>query len=106
MPFDGHRPDHAAARHASAAPCRPRPSEAMCAVGRAFERAMMDLGFRAAQSAEVRRCMATQWFRFAMGRTEVQSDSCALQKIEKLSKRKKQALLVTLDNFLKGAGVS
>ena len=29
-----------------------------------------------------------------------------LQKIEKLSKRKKQALLVTLDNFLKGAGVS
>lgn len=29
-----------------------------------------------------------------------------LQKIEKLSKRQKQALLVTLDNFLKGAGVS
>jgi transcriptional regulator with XRE-family HTH domain len=29
-----------------------------------------------------------------------------LQKIEKLSKRQRQALLVTLDNFLKGAGVS
>lgn len=29
-----------------------------------------------------------------------------LQRIEKLSKRQKQALLVTLDNFLKGAGVS
>ena len=29
-----------------------------------------------------------------------------LQKIEKLSKRQKQALLVTLDHFLKGAGVS
>lgn len=29
-----------------------------------------------------------------------------LQKIDKLSKRQKQALLVTLDHFLKGAGVS
>jgi transcriptional regulator with XRE-family HTH domain len=29
-----------------------------------------------------------------------------LEKIEKLSKRQKQALLLTLDNFLKGAGVS
>lgn len=29
-----------------------------------------------------------------------------LQKIDRLSKRQKQALLVTLDNFLKGAGVS
>lgn len=29
-----------------------------------------------------------------------------LEKIEKLSKRQKQALFVTLDNFLKGAGVS
>jgi hypothetical protein len=29
-----------------------------------------------------------------------------LERIETLSKRQKQALLVTLDNFLKGAGVS
>jgi transcriptional regulator with XRE-family HTH domain len=29
-----------------------------------------------------------------------------LQQIDRLSKRQKQALLVTLDNFLKGAGVS
>jgi transcriptional regulator with XRE-family HTH domain len=40
------------------------------------------------------------------GRMKDRSLVRRLEKIERLSKRQKQALLVTLDNFLKGAGVS
>jgi hypothetical protein len=66
MPFDGQRPDHVEARGTMAAPRRLGPSEEMCAIGRMFERAMMDLGFRAAQSAEVRELVDAHDFRAAL----------------------------------------
>ncbi len=33
-------------------------------------------------SGQVRRCMVTQWFRYAMGRPETEQDTCSLDKLE------------------------
>jgi hypothetical protein len=40
------------------------------------------LADRMSESEQVSRCYAKQWFRFALGRTEADADSCALQKVE------------------------
>ncbi len=37
-----------------------------------------ELAEKLAGSEQVRNCMATQWFRYALGRTEVEPDSCSL----------------------------
>jgi len=39
---------------------------------------VQELGQKLAASDQVRDCMATQWFRYSVGRTEVQPDSCSL----------------------------
>lgn len=38
-----------------------------------------ELGQKLAQSQQVAQCVATQWFRFAYGRTEADADACALE---------------------------
>lgn len=37
-----------------------------------------ELGEKLAESDKVKACLATQWFRFASGRTEVEADACSL----------------------------
>jgi len=39
---------------------------------------VLELAQKLAASDQVRDCMATQWFRYGVGRTEVQPDSCSL----------------------------
>lgn len=41
-----------------------------------------ELGEKLAQSAQVRDCVATQWFRFASGRTEADADACSLSQLK------------------------
>ena len=41
----------------------------------------VELASKLANSAEVRSCFANQWFRFALGRTESNSDACSMQSI-------------------------
>lgn len=40
-----------------------------------------ELGEKLAASQQVRACLATQWFRFAAGRGEVEGDSCSLEQM-------------------------
>jgi hypothetical protein len=42
-----------------------------------------DLTHKLLGSPQVQRCMATQWFRYAMGRLEVDADKCVLDDIQK-----------------------
>jgi hypothetical protein len=42
----------------------------------------VDLAHKLAQSAEVRDCVATEWFRYAMGRGESTDDACSLQSLK------------------------
>jgi hypothetical protein len=39
---------------------------------------VQEMAQKLAVSDQVRDCMATQWFRYTIGRTEVQPDSCSL----------------------------
>jgi hypothetical protein len=41
-----------------------------------------EMAEKLAASGQVRDCMATQWFRFTVGRTEVQPDSCSLATLQ------------------------
>ncbi|HEX6272379.1 MAG TPA: DUF1592 domain-containing protein [Polyangiaceae bacterium] len=41
-----------------------------------------ELAGRLAESAEVRRCMVKQWFRYTFGRGETDADTCTLDKLE------------------------
>jgi len=41
----------------------------------------VELASKLASSSEVRSCFANQWFRFALGRTESNSDACSVQSI-------------------------
>jgi Protein of unknown function (DUF1592)/Protein of unknown function (DUF1588)/Protein of unknown function (DUF1595)/Protein of unknown function (DUF1587)/Protein of unknown function (DUF1585) len=41
-----------------------------------------ELGAKLAASSEVKRCIVTQWFRFAAGRSEADADVCSLQKLD------------------------
>jgi hypothetical protein len=43
---------------------------------------VLEMAQKLAASDLVRDCMATQWFRFAVGRTEVQPDSCSLATLQ------------------------
>ena len=43
----------------------------------------VELGRKLASSAQVRRCVVTQWWRFASGRVEEPADACALEQIER-----------------------
>jgi hypothetical protein len=42
----------------------------------------VDLAHKLAQSPEVRDCVATEWFRYAMGRGESTDDACSLQSLQ------------------------
>lgn len=42
----------------------------------------VDLAHKLAQSSEVRDCVATEWFRYAMGRGESTDDACSLQTLK------------------------
>jgi hypothetical protein len=42
----------------------------------------VELAKRLAESAEVRQCVATQWFRFGYGRAEGKTDACAMAEIQ------------------------
>ena len=42
----------------------------------------VELAKELASSAEVRQCVATQWFRFGYGRSEGKTDACAMQEIQ------------------------
>jgi hypothetical protein len=42
---------------------------------------VIELGERLAQSAEVRACLVTQWFRFAHGRSETTEDRCTMDSL-------------------------
>ena len=42
----------------------------------------VDLAHKLAQSSEVRDCVATEWFRYAMGRGESTDDTCALSSLK------------------------
>jgi hypothetical protein len=42
----------------------------------------VDLAHKLAQSSEVRDCVATEWFRYAMGRGESTDDACSLQSLK------------------------
>jgi hypothetical protein len=42
----------------------------------------VELGRKLAASADVRRCLVTQWFRFGYGRTETDEDRCTLDALE------------------------
>lgn len=44
----------------------------------------VELAKRLASSAEVRQCVATQWFRFGYGRAEGKADACAMAEIQDL----------------------
>jgi hypothetical protein len=46
----------------------------------AFDGAV-ELAHRLAQSAEVRNCVANQWFRFSLGRIESTDDACSIQSL-------------------------
>ena len=41
----------------------------------------IELASRLAGDAQARECMATQWYRFAMGRTEQQADACEIRRL-------------------------
>lgn len=41
----------------------------------------VELAHRLAGSEQARSCFATQWYRFAMGRTESEADACALREV-------------------------
>lgn len=41
-----------------------------------------ELGEKLARSQQVRDCLATQWFRFAAGRTEADADACSLAQLK------------------------
>ena len=41
-----------------------------------------DLGRKLAQSADVQRCVSTQWFRYAYGRAETDADACSLATLQ------------------------
>jgi hypothetical protein len=43
---------------------------------------VLEMAQKLAGSGLVQNCMATQWFRFAVGRTEVQPDSCSLATLQ------------------------
>jgi hypothetical protein len=43
---------------------------------------VLEMAQKLAGSVQVRDCMATQWFRFTVGRTEVQPDSCSLATLQ------------------------
>jgi hypothetical protein len=43
---------------------------------------VLEMAQKLAGSTQVRNCMATQWFRFTVGRTEVQPDSCSLATLQ------------------------
>jgi hypothetical protein len=43
---------------------------------------VVELGQALADSEQVKQCLARQWFRFALGRSESQLDSCSLQHID------------------------
>jgi hypothetical protein len=43
---------------------------------------VLEMAQKLAGSSQVRDCMATQWFRFTVGRTEVQPDSCSLATLQ------------------------
>lgn len=43
---------------------------------------VQEMAQKLAASTQVRDCMATQWFRFTVGRTEVQPDSCSLATLQ------------------------
>lgn len=66
-----------------------------------------ELSSRLLQSGQVRRCIITQWFRYAMGRGEDGADECAIDELEKVYERSRgnlQELLVALtrtDAFLR-----
>ncbi|MCG5051827.1 MAG: DUF1592 domain-containing protein [Myxococcales bacterium] len=42
----------------------------------------LELASELAKSSEVRRCVATQWFRYGFGRTEQSSDSCIIEELD------------------------
>jgi hypothetical protein len=42
----------------------------------------VDLAHKLAESPDVRDCVATEWFRYAMGRGEASDDACALQSLK------------------------
>lgn len=42
----------------------------------------VDLSKKLAQSATVKQCVATQWYRFAMGRLEAEADGCSLKSVK------------------------
>jgi hypothetical protein len=39
----------------------------------------VELGAKLATSSLAKKCMATQWFRFALGRSDTDSDACSIQ---------------------------
>ena len=47
----------------------------------AFDGAL-ELTTRLAQSPQVEACLATQWFRYTMGRAEQQADACSLEQVK------------------------
>lgn len=55
-----------------------------------------------ARSAEVKRCFANNWFRFAFGRAETEADACALAQLDAQlasPKRNLTDLIITLTNL-------
>ena len=42
----------------------------------------VDLAHKLSESPDVRDCVATEWFRYAMGRGEATPDTCALQSLK------------------------
>ena len=46
-----------------------------------------ELASRLAKSQEVQRCMVTNWFRYALGRTETDADACFLHELDARFKR-------------------
>jgi hypothetical protein len=42
----------------------------------------LELSARLAESPQVTACVATQWFRYTMGRAEQQADACSLEQIK------------------------
>ncbi|MGQ0505334.1 MAG: DUF1592 domain-containing protein [Myxococcaceae bacterium] len=59
----------------------------------------LELSQRFAQSGQVRDCIATQWYRYAMGRAEQTNDVCSLREVQSAFARSGgnfQALLVAL----------
>lgn len=59
----------------------------------------VELAARLADSVQVQSCLATQWYRYAMGRIETQADLCSLQQVQTRlaeSDGKLQELLVGL----------